>query len=123
MNSLFFIARNNIKKHKGEAAILFLLMFMAAVLLFVSLSMLMSKDNTIRKNTEEFHTPSLLVFGPEDLTSEESVEIINYVPSTSGCESVEFVFGTGSYYYGDVSEEDAISNEFYFLDGTCDNYL
>ena len=123
MNSLFFIARNNIKKHKGEAAILFLLMFMAAVLLFVSLSMLMSKDNTIRKNTEEFHTPSLLVFGPEDLTSEESVEIINSVPSTSGCESVEFVFGTGSYYYGDVSEEDAISNEFYFLDGTCDNYL
>ena len=77
MNSLFFIARNNIKKHKGEAAILFLLMFMAAVLLFVSLSMLMSKDNTIRKNTEEFHTPSLLVFGPEDLTSEESVDIIN----------------------------------------------
>ena len=123
MNSLFFIARNNIKKHKGEAAILFLLMFMAAVLLFVSLSMLMSKDNTIRKNTEEFHTPSLLVFGPEDLTSEESVEIINSVPSTSMCESVEFVFGTGSYYYGDVSEEDAISNEFYFLDGTCDNYL
>ena len=123
MNSLFFIARNNIKKHKGEAAILFLLMFMAAVLLFVSLSMLMSKDNTIRKNTEEFHTPSLLVFGPEDLSAEESEEIINSVPSTSGCESVEFVFGTGSYYYGDMSEEDAISNEFYFLDGTGDNYL
>ncbi len=95
MNSLFFIARNNIKKHKSEAAILFLLMFMAAVLLFVSLSMLMSKDNTIRKNAEQYHTPSLLVFGPEELSADESAEIISSVPSTSMCESVEYVFGTG----------------------------
>ena len=123
MNSLFFIARNNIKKHKGEAAILFLLMFMAAVLLFVSLSMLMSKDNTIRKNAELYHTPSLLIFGPEDLTAEESVGIVNSVPSTSMCESVEYVYGAGSYYYGDMSEDDAISIEFYILDGTDDNYL
>ena len=73
MNSLFFIARNNIKKHKGEAAILFLLMFMAAVLLFVSLSMLMSKDNTIRKNTEEYHTPTLLVFETKNMTASVSM--------------------------------------------------
>lgn len=123
MGRLFFIAKNNIKKHKGEAAILFVLMFMAAVLMFVSLSLLMSKDNTIRKNYEQHHNPSLLVFGPAELTPEESVEIINSLPSTRSCEPVDILESAGSFYYGDMSSDGAISSAFYFFDGSAGNYL
>jgi uncharacterized membrane protein YozB (DUF420 family) len=48
MNSLFFIAKNNIKKHKGEVAITFALIFIAAILLFTSLSLILSGKSMIR---------------------------------------------------------------------------
>lgn len=123
MGRLVFIAKNNIKKHKGEAAILFVLMFMAAVLLFVSLSLLMSKDNTIRKNDEQYNNPSLLVFGSAELTPEESVDIVDALPSTQSCESVDILSSTANYYYGDMSSDDAISGQFFFFDGSAENTL
>ncbi len=44
MYPLIFIAKNNIKKHKGEVAILFALIFLSAVLMFSS-----ARKNTIRQ--------------------------------------------------------------------------
>ena len=61
MNSLFFIARNNIKKHKGEVAIIFALIFIAAALLFTSLSLMLSGSNMIRECDKNYHVADLLL--------------------------------------------------------------
>ena len=53
MNSLFFIAKNNIKKHKGEVAILFALIFMAALLLYSSTALIMSGTNAVNDVIEK----------------------------------------------------------------------
>ena len=70
MNSLFFIAKNNIKKHKGEVAILFTLIFISALLLFVCLSLMMSATNTINECDGKYHVADLMAFGP-GITLEE----------------------------------------------------
>ena len=53
MYSLFFIAKNNLKKHKGEVTILFILIFLAALLLFCSLSLMLSGPAAIKEHDEK----------------------------------------------------------------------
>ena len=62
MNSLLFIAKNNLKKHKGEAVILFALIFMAAVLLFSSTALIMSGNNAVNEVIEKNNVSDLLLF-------------------------------------------------------------
>ena len=62
MYSLFFIAKNNLRKHKGEAAILFALIFLAAALLFSSTSLIMSGRNAVDECIEKNQVSDLLLF-------------------------------------------------------------
>ena len=62
MYSLFFIAKNNIKKHKGEVAILFALIFLAALLMFSSLSLMLSEAEIINECDRKYHVSDILVF-------------------------------------------------------------
>ena len=70
MNSLFFIAKNNIKKHKGEVAILFALIFMAALLLYSSTALIMSGTNAVNDVIEKNNVSDLLLFA-QPITEED----------------------------------------------------
>ena len=117
MNGLFFIAKNNLKKHKGEAAILFVLIFMAAVLLFSSTSLLMSGTNAVSECIEKNNVSDLLLFA-QPITEEEMQEKVESVALTEKCETVPSIQLSSDYYYGDMTKEDASSNIFYVFDSS-----
>ncbi len=117
MYPLFLIAKNNIKKHKGEAAILFLLIFIAATLLFSSVSLIMSANNAVDECIEETNVSDLLLFS-EKITEEEMQERIASVDLTEKCETISCIQISSDYYYGDIAKEDAQSNLFYVFDST-----
>jgi len=123
MYSLFFIAKNNIKKHKGEVAILFTLIFLAALLLFSSLSLMLAGQASIEASNEKYHFSDLLVFQPTGLSMEESEKIVASVPGSELVESIPIVNWNANYYYGDKTEADKISYLFYLTDSSVPSYL
>ena len=122
MNSLFFIAKNNIKKHKGEVAIIFALIFIAAVLLFTSLSLILSGSNMIKECDEKYHVADLLVLAR--ITDEDRLdEILDPIEGYEMKESVPLIITGADYCYSDMEPEDAISYGFYIFDSAKPTYL
>ncbi|WP_034450790.1 ABC transporter permease [Butyrivibrio sp. AE2032] len=122
MNSLFFIAKNNIKKHKGEVAIIFALIFIAAVLLFTSLSLILSGSNMIKECDEKYHVADLLVVAR--ITDEDRLdEILDPIEGYEMKESVPLIITGADYCYSDMEPEDAISYGFYIFDSAKPTYL
>ena len=122
MNSLFFIAKNNIKKHKGEAAIIFALIFIAALLLFSSLSLMLSGSNTIRDCDEKYHIADLMAMSA-GLGTDDMKEKIKGLDNMERYEIVPCIESPSDYYYSDMAKEDAISYIFYMYDSSRPTYL
>lgn len=57
MGSLWFIAKNNIKKKKGDTVVLLFLTALAALLLYVSIAVLTGTERVIEEAYEAMHTP------------------------------------------------------------------
>ncbi len=123
MYSLFFIAKNNIKKHKGEVVIIFILIFLAALLLFSSLSLMLSGKAAIEECDRETHISDLLVFQPTGLTEQESLDIVKSVPGTELAESIPTINWNMDYYYGSRTVEDKSSYQFFLADSSKPTYL
>ena len=132
MYSLFFIAKNNLKKHKGEVAILFTLIFLAATLLFSSLSLLLSGPNTIKECKDTYHTADLLVFESQPIIvspgnsasrSQTFRDTIAAIPGTKLCESVPIIEWPADFYYGNQTKDDSSSFEFFIQDSSKPSYL
>ena len=117
MYPLFFIAKNNIKKHKGEVAILFALIFLSAVLMFSSISLILSGDKTMYEVEEKYNSSDLFV-GVTGISAEEMKKSVESVEATEKCEIVSAIWTAADYYYGDMSSEDAMSNEFQIFDSS-----
>ena len=122
MNSLFFIAKNNIKKHKGEVAILFALIFISALLLFSSLSLMLSASNTLKQCDEKYHVADLFAFAP-GLSVKDMEEKVKDIEGTDRVEVVPILNTASDYYYKDMTEDDAISYSFYVFDSSRPTYL
>ena len=122
MNSLFFIAKNNIKKHKGEVAILFALIFISALLLFSSLSLMLSASNTLKQCDEKYHVADLFAFAP-GLSVKDMEEKVKDIEGTDRVEVVPILNTASDYYYKDMTEDDAISYAFYVFDSSRPTYL
>ncbi|MCR4776238.1 MAG: FtsX-like permease family protein [Saccharofermentans sp.] len=122
MNSLFFIAKNNIKKHKGEVAILFALIFISALLLFSCLSLMMSAANTINECDGKYHVADLMAFGP-GITLEEMEDDVKGIEEIERAEFLQMVATSSDYYYKDMTEADSMSYQFYFFDASHPTYL
>ena len=122
MYSLIFIAKNNIKKHKGEVAILFALIFLAALLLFSSLSLMLSESEIINECDRKYHISDLLVF-TIDNGEDELGDIISSIDNTAEYEVIPMLTSATDYYYGDTAAEDAISFTFYFFDSSICPHL
>ena len=123
MYSLFFIAKNNIKKHKGEVAILFILIFLAAFLLFTSLSLMLSGQSTIDACTEKYHTSDIVIFQPTGLTAEETCDIVKSIPGSDLVESAPVINWNANYYYGNKSADEATAYMFFLTDASKPTYL
>ena len=122
MNSLFFIAKNNIKKHKGEVAIIFALIFLAAALLFTSLSLILSGSNMIRECDKNYHVADLMVMA--ETTDEDRVnEFLDPVEGYEMKETFQLIKAAADYLYRDMEPEDAISYQFYIFDSAKPTYL
>lgn len=122
MNSLFFIAKNNLKKHKGEVAIIFALIFLAAALLFTSLSLMLSGSNMIKECDRNYHVTDLMVIA--ETTDEDRVnEILDPVEGYAMKETYQLIKAGADYRYRDMEPEDAISYQFYFYDSSKPTYL
>ncbi len=122
MNSLFFIAKNNIKKHKGEVAIIFALIFIAAALLFTSLSLILSGSNMIKECDEKYHVADLFVVART--TDEDRMnEILDPIEGYEVKETYNLITTGADYRYRDMEPEDAISYMFYFFDSSKPTYL
>ncbi len=122
MNSLFFIAKNNLKKHKGEVAIIFALIFLAAALLFTSLSLMLSGSNMIKECDKNYHVTDLMVIA--ETTDEDRVnEILDPVEGYEMKETYQLIKAGADYRYRDMEPEDAISYQFYFYDSSKPTYL
>ena len=117
MYPLFFIAKNNIKKHKGEVAILFALIFLSAVLMFSSISLILSGDKTMYEVEEKYNSSDLFV-GVTGISAEEMRETIESVESTEKCEIVSAIWTAADCYYGSMNSDDAMSNEFQIFDSS-----
>lgn len=64
MQTLFFIAKNNIKKKKGETGVLFFLITLATLLLYTSISVFSGMGTVLDKAYGLAHTPDLLFLAP-----------------------------------------------------------
>lgn len=117
MYSLFFIAKNNLRKHKGEAAILFALIFLAAALLFSSTSLIMSGRNAVDECIEKNQVSDLLLFALP-ISEEEMQKTVESVSLTEKCETIGCTQLGSDYYYGNMTKEDATSNLFYVFDSS-----
>ena len=122
MYPLFFIAKNNLKKHKGEVAILFALIFLAALLLFSSITLILAGDKAMAECTEKYHTADLVVVAPQ-ISKEDMQKAIESVDATEKCEIVPIVQLAADYYYGDMKSEDATSFSYYMFDSSLPTSL
>ena len=125
MYSLFFIAKNNLKKHKGEVAILFTLIFLAALLLFCSLSLMLSGPAAIEANDKKYHVSDLLIFTTTEMQENlpEAMAKIEAVEGSEMVESTPIVNLLGDYYTGNKTVEDAISYQFFIGDSSKPTYM
>ena len=123
MYSLFFIAKNNIKKHKGEVVIIFILIFLAALLLFTSLSLMLSGKAAIEECDKKTHISDLLVFQPTGLSTEETLNIVKSVPDTELAEAAPTINWNMDYFYGTRTVEDKSSYQFFLVDSSKPTYL
>lgn len=122
MGKLIFIAKNNIKKHKGEAATLFALIFVAGLLLFSSLSLIMSGTNAINECDENYHIADLLAFSIQ-VTPEDMQEAIDGIDGTARSDVFQMIGTSADHYHGDQTSEDASSISFYINDSSNPTYL
>lgn len=122
MYSLFFIAKNNLKKHKGEVAILFALIFFAAMLLFCSIALILSGDKAVAECTDKYHAADLVVVSPQ-MDIDEMKKTIESVDATEKCEIVPVAQIAADYYYGDMGSDDAVTFSYYIFDSSRPTYL
>ena len=122
MYPLLFIAKNNLKKHKGEVAILFALIFFAAMLLFCSITLILSGDKAMAACADKYHTSDLVVIAPQ-IGKEEMQKSIESVDATEKCEIIPVIQIAADYYYGSMKPEDAVSFTYYIFDSSLPTEL
>ncbi len=116
MGSLWFIAKNNMKKRKGDAIVLLFLMALAALLLYVSISVLTGTEKVIREAYEAMHTPDWFYMTNIDCEERLTALVANLE------EVEEFETGDGLYVMGAKYRKDleAEADEYAFLLGTME---
>ena len=92
MYRYFFMAKNNIRKQKGDMVTFFILTLVASALIFISASFLVGTGRVIDTNMKRIDAADILVLMSHDDAAETKLtEIIKGNPEVSGCESNKFL--------------------------------
>lgn len=116
MGSLWFIAKNNIKKRKGDAIVLLFLMALAALLLYVSISVLTGTEKVIHEAYEAMHTPDWFYMTNIDC-EERLTALVADLEEVEEFEVGDGVYVVGAKYRKDLETE---ADEYGFLLGTME---
>ncbi len=92
MYRYFFMAKNNIKKQKGDMRTFFILTLIASALIFISASFLVGTGKVVDTNMEKINAADILVLLSDDERAEAKMtEIIKGCNSVSGFESTKYL--------------------------------
>ena len=117
MYPLYFIAKHNIKKHQGDAIILFFLIFLAGVMLFSSLSFLLTNNKIVDDVIDTWNNADYVLFASAK-DFDKGAEIIKSHPDTKMVDKDPLVSWSTKYTINDTSREDADSYQFLFSDSS-----
>ncbi len=116
MGSLWFIAKNNIKKRKGDAIVLLFLVALAALLLYVSISVLTGTEKVIHEAYEAMHTPDWFYMTNIDC-EERLTALVADLEEVEEFEVGDSLYVMGGKYRKDLETE---ADEYSFLLGTME---
>lgn len=116
MGSLWFIAKNNMKKRKGDAIVLLFLMALAALLLYVSISVLTGTEKVIHEAYEAMHTPDWFYMTNIDC-EERLTALVADLEEVEEFETGDGLYVMGAKYRKDLETE---ADEYAFLLGTME---
>lgn len=113
---IFLIARDNIKKKKANALILFLLVALSVLLLYTGISVLSNMVQVIDNQNESINGADYLLFTPS--TEIDQIDtLLKGREEVAECENESAIMLTGTKYYsGGENEEDAQQLAFLFMD-------
>lgn len=113
---MFLIARDNIKKKKGNAFILFLLVALSVLLLYAGTSVLSNMDQVIDNRNESVNGADYLLITPSTDVDEINTLLKNR-EEVAECENDKGILLPGvKFYNGSEKEEDAQQLAFLFQD-------
>lgn len=120
---LFLIAKSNIKKKKGNAFILFLLIALAVLILYVGISVLSNMDNVIDNRNKAISGADYFLLTASTYT-DEIVEILEQQQEDTYLENEKAIYIPVVKFYNDKeSVDNADQMEFVFLDKDADRNL
>ncbi len=113
---ILLIAKDNIKKQKGNATILFLLVALAVFMLYVGISVLSNMDQVIDKRNEAVNGADYFLFS-ESTHSSEIMDFFEKKDEVTYVEREEALFVSSAKYFSDTQlEKDADEISFFFQD-------
>ena len=111
---ILLIAKDNIKKQKGNTFILFLLVALAVLMLYVGISVLSNMEQVIDKRNEAVNGADYLLFS----ASTQSDEILNFFNKQNDVAYVErekaLYLSGAKYFTNNQTEKDSNQISFYF---------
>lgn len=120
---LFLIARDNIKKKKGNAAILFLLVALATLLLYTGISVLSNMNRVIDNRNKVVNGADYFLLTMNAHTDEIET-ILNQRKETAYEEKEKVIHASGvKFYDGEETEQEADQLDFFFLNREADRKL
>ena len=98
MYRYFFMAKNNIKKQKGDMMTFFILTFLASALIFISASFLVGTGAVVDTNMKKINAADLLVLISDDERADAKLaEIIKGNDDLFGYESTKYLSANAKY--------------------------
>lgn len=119
---ILLIAKDNIKKQKGNTFILFLLVALAVLMLYAGTSVLFNMDNVVEKRHEGVNGADFLLFS-ESTQSNEIMNFFEKQEEVAYLEKEEAIFLTSARYYIETKKEDADEIGFLFLNKEAERKL
>ena len=98
MYRYFFMAKNNIKKQKGDMLTFFILTLIASALIFISASFLTGTGRVIDTNMKNIKAADTLVLvSADDRAEAKLAEIIKGSPDMTGYEATKYLNTNAKY--------------------------
>ena len=92
MYRYFFMAKNNIRKQKGDMVTFFALTLIASALIFISASFLVGTGKVVDTNMKRINAADILILVSDDDAAEAKLEeIIKGDPEVTGYDSSKYL--------------------------------